>query len=302
MPNILTIGSALVDIFIHSPEFEFSSEQVVLSKNLGSGKLPVGSFELTTGGGATNTAVAFARFGYTASIISELGYDQLGDMVLADLRAEGVETKHIVREKREETGGSVILVAEDGERVALVHRGAAAMIDPKDLNPKAFWRTDWIHVSSLGGQTKTLQELGKIVAEKHLRVSWNPGDAEITALIKGDLKFQDLPIEVLFVNQQEWELLAPLHDYIQQNISITVITAGGDGGRVITKNDGEKTFTSQATTVVETTGAGDAFASGFVAGFLHFENLDKAIDLATRNSAGVVAKVGAKAGLLRKLD
>ena len=106
MHDVLSIGSALIDIFIQSDQFELKSENdhVLLCQDYGN-KLEVDSFHVLTGGGGSNTAVGFARAGFNAAVVCETGRDTLSQVVLQDFHQETVSTNYVIQEKKEQTGG-----------------------------------------------------------------------------------------------------------------------------------------------------------------------------------------------------
>ena len=160
MHDVITIGSALVDIFISSKNFHLKKETSALWLcEKYDEKIEVESFKVTTGGGGSNTAVGFARMGFTTGVVSELGEDSWSNLLLDDFKKEGVDTSLLVLERKEETGGSVILSAPDGVRTIMVHRGAASMLDAKDIPDHALINAKWIHLSSISGQREALQKI-----------------------------------------------------------------------------------------------------------------------------------------------
>lgn len=298
MANVTTIGSALVDVFIQSPQFFVDGEGSLTAKVSG-GKLAVDSFALKTGGGASNTAVGFARLGHQARIVAEVGKDELAQLVVHDLVREKVYVNSIIQEHKEETGGSVILIDTDsGDRTVLTHRGASSMLDPHDL-PHDLDRSDLIHISSLSGQRETLQELFARGVPGQL--SWNPGAADIELLVSGHLALPE-KIEYLFVNKQEWSMLQPKHDQLLALARLILITDGTRGGELYQQGQPVRTYQSEVVKAVDSTGAGDAFAVGFLAAQLQHHSLDTALEWGKRNAASVVQYIGAKQGLLRAAD
>lgn len=189
MHQIITIGSALVDIFIHSAQFTpTKSKQGDLLCQLYGDKTEVDGFNVFTGGGGSNTAVGFARLGFKTAVMCETGRDGFARLVMQDLQDQQVSTQLVIEEKKEQTGGSVILIGPDGERTVLVHRGAASMLDPFDIS--AYWLSEarHVHVSSLGGQRPTLEKIFKLVAHNpDLSLSWNPGKKELALLANRQL-------------------------------------------------------------------------------------------------------------------
>jgi ribokinase len=298
MKQILTIGSALVDIFITSSEFVLT-DSGTLTCSMANGKLDVESMQVKTGGGASNTAVGFARLGYATRLISELGNDEFAQLVAADFAAEHVDTQFLVRERREQTGGSVILVTDNGERMVLVHRGAASQLDPHDIPAEAFTNLDWVYLSSVAGQVATIKQIGEEMHQRGVHCTWNPGNKELAALVSGELAVEDLPVEIFMVNQEEWQQLGSLQEQYLASLSVVVVTDGVDGGTVYRRGEQLQRYTAATVEAVDVTGAGDAFGVGFTHAWLEGQPVAVAAEWGVRNAGSVVQQVGAKAGLLR---
>lgn len=300
MHDIVTIGSALIDIFITAQSFslEHRDEGVYICQKYGD-KVDVDSFGIKTGGGAGNTAVGFARLGFSSAVVTELGKDVLSTVVMDEFHREFVSTNFVVQEKKEETGGSVILVGSDGGRTVLVHRGASSMLDPQDIPLRALKRARWVHLSSIGGRSATLSMIAEGLAIGKTELSWNPGQGEIKLLLNGTIRIRQLPCKILFLNATEWQLLAPLHQEIRTHVPEIIVTNGGKGGIVYTKAEPQGVAYAPARKpVVDETGAGDAFAVGYVAARLRSKTLETACSWAVRNATSVIQKYGAKEGLL----
>ena len=193
------------------------------------------------------------------------------------------------------------LVAKNSERVIMVHRGAAAMLDPFDI--PAFWlaKSRWIHLSSIGGNQATLLKIFKILSNNQgTKLSWNPGKKELDCLLKEKIDIAQIPCEIFFVNQEEWALIEPLHEEILLNFPQVIITKGKEGGEVHLFGKKSYQFIGQAEHFQDSTGAGDAFAAAYVAAILSGQDNPTAIAWGVKNAGNVVAYFGAKAGLLRK--
>jgi ribokinase len=296
--SVITIGSTLVDIFVYSAGFKIQhmGNGVQLCEEYGE-KLEVDRLVVSTGGGAGNVAVGLKRLGFEVGVVSEIGTDEWGRMVEQQLVDEGVSVEWLVREKKEETGGSIALVGQDGGRTVLVHRGAAAQLDVSDIPVEALAAADWVHLSSTAGRRDAIRKIFSSVQSSKL--SWNPGQAELRLLIDGELLVSEVSCQILFVNEEEWEVLRPLQAEFLAKIPMIVVTSGRSGGTVYRAGSPAMPYTSKAITTVEETGAGDAFATGFIAATLRGLSVEQAIEWASHNAASVVSQVGAKAGLLR---
>ncbi|HCC84912.1 MAG TPA: hypothetical protein DEP87_04490 [Candidatus Pacebacteria bacterium] len=301
MFQVITIGSALVDIFVHSSQFASqSSERDELLCLTSGDKLDIEGFRVFSGGGATNTAVGFQRLGFQTGIICELGRDDLAQIILNDLKRERVMTQLVIAEKKEQTGGSIILVDQVGGRTVLVHRGAASLLDTYDISP--FWlsQTRWVHLSSIAGRLPALEKIFQTLTRSHeVGLSWNPGKTELELLRTHQLKLSEIPCQIFFVNQEEWQLLGSVQAEVLENFSEVVVTAGKAGGMVYVSGKPAWKFLSQSQSVVaDETGAGDAFATGFVSAKILGHSTRIAIAWGVKNAGSVISYYGAKLGLL----
>jgi ribokinase len=302
MVDVITIGSALVDIFISTPSLEVQASSAVKKISLEYGsKTEVQDFKVLTGGGGTNTAVGFARLGFSSATICETGKDNLSYLIEQDLTANGVKTGLIIKEKLEKTGGSVILVSSTGERSALIHRGAAAMLDPYDIPSYWLSQAKQIHLCSIGGQVETLNKIFDIINKNNqTKLSWNPGKKELALLVSRQLDISQIPCEILLVNAEEWDILSPVQPEILKKIPYTVVTAGKQGGTIYDHNKQQFHFAATSDKAIDATGAGDAFGTGFVAAMLINKTPQQAAQWGAYNAANVVKFYGAKTGLLHR--
>lgn len=305
--DVVTVGAAVLDIFMQSDKF-----RVVESKDIPGGiamcevyggKMEVEKVAISSGGGATNTAYSFAKKELKTAVIAEMGNDPQALIIHKDLEEVGVETRFLVQEQDETTAVSVILIAGDGGRSIMVHRGAAAMLTSRDLEFEEI-ETRWMHISSLGGNMELLARLLDLAKQKKVRVSLNPGLKEIESGKLGKLLGD---VEVLFVNREEagrlyeknvWDERVWREELLPSEARVTVITDAERGGKLVVGGrasfwEGEKVHK-----VVDTTGAGDAFASGYVSGLLYGKDYIQAIEWGRRNATAVLGYVGAKGGLL----
>jgi ribokinase len=299
MFDVISIGSSLLDIFIRSDDLEADRDGDRQILTYGD-KLELSDFQIVTGGGASNTAVAFSRLGLRTAVISETGRDAFANLITDDFQKEGVATNLLIQEKLEKTGGSVALVAKNAERVIMVHRGAASMLDPFDI--PAFWlaKSKWVHLSSIGGNQATLSKIFKVLNNNQsTKLSWNPGKSELRLLVEEKLEVSQIPCEILFVNEEEWASIEPLHEEILLNFPQVVITRGKKGGEVHVFGKKTFEFIGEAPAFVDSTGAGDAFAAAYVTATFYGHDVAKAIAWGVKNAGNVVAYFGAKLGLLR---
>lgn len=300
MLDIITIGSSLVDTFVKSSELTVKETEdgTILSQIKGD-KVSVDEYQIHTGGGASNTAVGFARMGFTTAVVSELGQDILSNLIIADFTNEHVSTDFLIQEKKEQTGGSVILLGSDGTRTVLVHRGAASCLDPGDVALGAFSDTKWVHLSSIGGNLDTLKTVFAMRKDA-MSLSWNPGQSEIELIKSGALSFTPKMCQIFFVNNKEWQELESVHTVLLGAIETVIVTHGEKGGKVFSQGNWSDFESHHKDTVVDVTGAGDSFIVGCVSALLLDSSIELACKWGAKNAASVVSAIGAKPGLLSK--
>lgn len=304
MYDIITIGSALVDVFIHSDHFLSENDQSgEMSFRLSGDKVDVKSFRVFSGGGGSNTAVGFSRLGFTTALVSETGRDDFSSIVINDLRKEKVSTSLIIGEKKEQTGGSVILVGKNGGRTALVHRGASSQLDTYDISPFWLQQTGWVHLSSIAGRKDTLEKIFFLLKkEPQIGLSWNPGKAELQLLAEKQIDLKEIPCQIFILNQREWQSIATVQADILQYFSHVIVTNGREGGKVFLRDGENFDYHSETIASVDDTGAGDAFATGYVAATIKNLPPKEAVQWGVRNASSVIKYYGAKMGLLRRRD
>lgn len=303
--DTLSIGSATLDIFLKSKQFSVkpakdpdSGEKISLLTLRYGSKMNVDEFTLQSGGGATNTAVGFARLGLRAGVIVEIGTDSAAQTILQELEQEGVTTELVVQEEDEQTAVSALLIAADGGRSVATGRGAAQMLTVEDL-PLERIQTNWVHLSSVGN-SDVVRHVGKWCSQHRIGLSWNPGGAELTALESGELHLNEVPSSLFCVNEEEAARLEKAGYTLESAGKMVVVTDGRDGGRYYEFGKWQ-TYEPSGVVAVQETGAGDAFVTGVVAALLHDRRLDEAVQWGIKNAASVVQHMGAKTGLLRTL-
>jgi sugar/nucleoside kinase (ribokinase family) len=307
MFDVITVGAGTRDVFLLSKQFKFI-ESAQFETGIGEcvslgAKIELDEIVHTTGGGATNAAVTFARLGFRTAAICRVGDDSAGRDLIIDLQREGVGTTLVVRVPGGTTGYSTLLTAVTGERTVLVYRGVSAEFADKDI-PWSECNTRWTYLTSLGGNLELAKKMVSCATHSGIQVAWNPGSLEIA---KGMKKIAPLlkGVRVFNINREEAEKLSgekSLPNIFKRLATIGNIVLVTDGANGAYAHQNGATFFA-ATTGVKArsqTGAGDAFGSGFVASFMKTNNIKTALATATLNAESVIKQVGAKAGLLKK--
>ena len=304
--RIISIGAAVQDVFLsHSDEFKPVSDKGVheqfMKLELGA-KADVNNINFSTGGGATNAAVTFARQGLHAIFMGTIGHDPAGVAVLEDLDKEGVDSTHVSYSAKYNTGYSVLLLAPSGERTILTYRGASTHYDAKNFTMHGL-DADWLYVSSMAG---SMEAIDKIFTQAHdkegMKIFFNPGKGELQQPHKLKALLGDT--EVLSVNKEEaaqiveGETLEELVRHLLHYVPVAIVSDGPNG---VMASDGKTIVRAgmyEDVKVIDRTGAGDAFGSGFLSQWSQGKSLKDAIVFASANSTSVVTRIGAKEGIL----
>lgn len=304
-PKLLAIGAAVQDVFLsHSDEFKPVSDKPAheqfMRLELGA-KADVNNINFSTGGGATNAAVTFARQGLHSIFMGAIGHDPAGAAVLADLDDEGVDTTHVSYSKTYNTGYSVLLLAPSGERTILTYRGASTHYHEHtfDLGKLS---VDWIYLSSMNGHMDTLSRLLTQAKQQDAKVMFNPGKAELEQPQKLKSLLED--VDIISVNKQEAAMIVEgesgeeLARHLTNYVPVVIVSDGPHGVYATDSHTIVRAGMYEDVRVVDRTGAGDAFGSGFLSQWAQGKSLAQAITFASANSTSVVGKIGAKAGIL----
>lgn len=305
-PKILTIGKTVQDVFLTSDEFDPHTEGKVAYTHLPLGlKLEVESVIFDTGGNAGNVAVTFARQGLEVDYMWTLGTDPASETIMRVLDGEGVSTRLVAHNDHYQAGYSTILIATNGERTILNHRGISTGPKGEDLNLDVIKDFDWIYPTSLANGGIALLE--KIVTKAHesgTKVMLNPAGPELAEPEKLKAILED--VEILCVNKEEMQKLVhgeTLEELVRHGLNLVPVVIVSDGPNGVVASDGKTIVTAgmyEDVKVIDRTGAGDAFASGFLSQWAQGKSLKNSIIFGSANSTSVVTQIGAKTGILQK--
>ncbi len=306
MARIVSLGSALQDIYlIDHDDFvgtKKGDEEKLDRINIGS-KVDIDKISFEVGGGGTNSAVTFARHGHEVIFLGNLGNDPAAQAIEGLLDDEGIDTSYITHLEKQKTGVSVVLLdTKSGERTILTYRGASARFNNLDENDLETINPDWMYVTSLRGDMDTLLRFFEKAHEMGCKIMFNPGKLELKEKKKLLGLLED--VDVLLVNKSEAAEIVPgkILDELIVHLGAyckTVIITTGSMGAIAT--NGEETYRFgiyEDLPVVDTTGAGDSFGSGFLAHYAAGHSFKDSLIFGSANSTSVVGKLGAKQGIL----
>lgn len=289
------------------------------------------------GGGAVNTAVGMARLGLDVSTVIKLGQDTRADAILRRLSDEGISTRWVMRDSRSATGASVIISSHERDAAIFTFRGANTLLAVDDLKADMF-AADIVYIASLSNESADcFPDIIRMAKAHGARVATNPGIRQLTSRASSFQKAL-ADIDILSINHREADALVPqlvgqfgeggpalefdgvreppalarrglgsggydmslrrfVEAMLERGVRYVVITNGADGAYVGTESE-ILYCPTLPTPVAGTAGAGDAFASTFVAWLAKSDNPAEALRAATINAASVVGFADTQEGLL----
>jgi sugar/nucleoside kinase (ribokinase family) len=308
MAQILGMGNALVDLMTKIDQEEIL-EQL---------KLPKGSMQLvdaeisknvldntanypkvmTSGGSAANTIHGLARLGADTAFIGTIGQDETGDFFHNDMKSSGIHP--ILFRSKTPSGVAIALVSPDGERTFATYLGAAVDLLAAHLESGHFAGHKYFYVEGyLVFNEELLLKALKEAKKAGLLIALDLASYNVVEA-KKDFIMQILGeyVDIVFANEEEANALCGLApekaiDFLSDLCAIAVVKTGAAGA--LLKQDG-KTIHVPAikVTPLDTTGAGDMFAAGFLYAQLHGFTLKQAGQMGTLLAGNVIEVLGAK--------
>ena len=305
MFDIITIGSATVDVFIKTKSKQIDFEKIHGHEDI---CLPIGSKILidelytSTGGGGTNSAVSFSKLGLKTGWLGVLGKGYNTKIIKHALKPEKIT--FLGKEKQGDAGYSVILTGLKKNRTILAYKGVNDELELKDINQYKL-KTKWLYCSSM--MAKSWQTTLKILKSTKAKVAFNPS----TYLAMKGQKFLSPMLKrcsVLILNKEEAQYLInskanifSILKKIQKLVPLVVITDGSNGAYAFDGKQALKLIPYKIN-IIETTGAGDSFASAFLAAYIKKKPLEICLQWGYAQAASVISEIGAKEKLLTKKE
>ncbi|MBI2430753.1 MAG: carbohydrate kinase family protein [Candidatus Levybacteria bacterium] len=312
--DVITVGNAIIDLFllVHDANLSMRVSQDFSELCIKAGeKIEVDRCDLMIGGNATNAAVGLARSAYAVSLIAEVGDDEFADRITKTLSVENVDTSNIIRTQNAASSMTVGINFQSERTLFVEHVKREHNFNFDNIETK------WVYLTSLGTEWKVPYERAITYIKKTgTKLAFNPGTIQVKAgyeQIANALQATD----ILFVNKEEaikisnFKFLISNEDDNEQikrllielqklGPKVVVVTDGKNGSYAIDQEGKMWFLPVYPANVVEKTGAGDAYACGFLAGVLAGKPIPEAMRWGSANSASVIEKIGAELGLLSK--
>lgn len=309
MKRILGIGSTLVDILVQVP-----NEQTLQELNLPKGSMTyvdinksVEINEMMTkqygsqraaGDSAANTMSGLAKLGAQAGFLTKMGNDETGDFFTHEMTRTGVEM--LVLKSNTPTGRVIAMVTPDGERTFATCLGASIELSPDDIKPELFNGWDIFYIEGyLVANPDMLRKAIRTAKEKGLKIAIDLASYNVVEESRDFLlELVNDYVDIVFANEQESYALTGMQPeealhYLAERCEIAVVKVGAKGAFVQRGNE-TVTISPMQAVVVDTTGAGDMWAAGFLAGLVKGEPLQKCGLMGAIVAKNIIEVVGAK--------
>ncbi|WP_204077794.1 carbohydrate kinase family protein [Planotetraspora phitsanulokensis] len=293
--SVVTLGVHIVDVLARPVESIPEGQDTHLVEQI----------RITAAGAAAGTAVDLAKIGVPVVSLGAVGDDDLGDVLVMIMKRHGVDVSGVVRKPGEQTAASILPIRPDGGRPSFHVPGANLGLSLADLDQERIAGAEIVH---LGGMDVTwglhdpaffalldkIRENGTVVTMDLL--------SNMPDLMPAVRAF--LPHVDYFLPNEEQALMlsgadtpeAAAHALLGEGLKGALITLGGQGSLVATSS-GHTSVPALDVPVVDTTGCGDAYCAGFVAGLLGGRDVVGAARLGTAVAARVAGGLGSDAGL-----
>jgi len=311
--DVLAIGNAIVDVIAPADEalvegaglVKGSMRLLCEAEALNLHARMAGAREIS-GGSAANTAVGIAALGGKAGFVGQVGDDRLGALFTRELHDAGIE--YVTRPDADGTATArcLILVTDDAQRSMCTFPGAAHLLSPEMIDAEQVRDSAILYLEGYLWDSpiarSAMEHAIAIAHEAGRKVALTPSD--IACIRREHDRFvrllADGKIDMLFLNEVELAALADVDDVetgiakLANQVELLVVTRGADGATAIHRGERVCAPAEPIDQVVDTTGAGDLFAAGFLYGHSHGAPLAECLRLGAIAAAEVISHFGAR--------
>ncbi len=306
-PVIVGVGAALMDLLVEEKDDFLGKlgaekggmtlvESPVIQTALAGATRGVKS---SPGGSASNTIVGIGSLGGRARMIGRVGHDALGETFREGLRRAGVEERVRVSPDAE-TGRVLSVVTPDAQRTMFTFLGASSALNPDDITDADMADAALVHLEGYLLFNRPVMDRVLDLARAHnARVALDLGSFQVVEAMRAylDELFAQRRIDVLLANEDE----ARAYTGLGESGSLerfagkvdTAVVKRGKHGALVARGDDRIEVNAHLVKAIDTTGAGDLWASGFLYGLNHGLSLENSANLASRVGAEVVQVLGA---------
>lgn len=311
--DALCIGNAICDVFAHVEDDFLVAEGLVKAsmRLIDTGEAlrlydKMGQTVRISGGSAGNTAAGIASLGGKPAYLGKVARDELGDSYAHDMKGTGVYFNTDPLVGGAPTARSMILITPDGERTMNTYLGACVELSPKDVDPAVVAASAVTYMEGYLWDPPAAKlaflEAAKIAHENGRKVGLTLSDAFCVDRYRDEFQglLRDGVVDLMFANEHELKSLYQTADLdtaiaaARETCKLTALTLGSNGAMAITREETVHAPALKVSEVVDLTGAGDLFASGFLFGLARDFDLKTSTELGCLCASTVITHVGAR--------
>ncbi|MCY1706960.1 adenosine kinase [Pannonibacter sp. SL95] len=311
--DALCIGNAICDVFAHVEDDFLVAENLVKAsmRLIDTGEAlrlydKMGQTVRISGGSAGNTAAGIASLGGKPAYLGKVARDELGDSYAHDMKGTGVYFNTDPLVGGAPTARSMILITPDGERTMNTYLGACVELSPKDVDPAVVAASAVTYMEGYlwdpPAAKRAFLEAARIAHENGRKVGLTLSDAFCVDRYRDEFQglLRDGVVDLMFANEHELKSLYQTADLdtaiaaARETCKLTALTLGSNGAMAITREETVHAPALKVSEVVDLTGAGDLFASGFLFGLARDFDLKTSTELGCLCASTVITHVGAR--------
>ena len=318
--DLVGIGNAIVDI-VSNIDDEFLTRNLLKKGSMNLINLQDSSnilndcniIKKVSGGSAANTVVSLANLGNNVEFIGRIKDDEFGNFFSKDIKESGATFNSKYVQTRESSAHSVILITPDAQRTMCTYLGASTEFEPDDINYESIKLSKYLYLEGYLWDSelakKAFIKAAKIAKESKTKIILSLSDA--FCVDRHRESFLDLIndfVDILFCNEEEVKSLFKINDLEKCKIKIkslcelTAITLGEKGSLIVNKNKTELIKPFLFGKAIDTTGAGDIFAGGFIHGLINNLSLNDCGQIGSICAGHIVTQIGSRSKMnLKKL-
>ncbi len=309
--DVLTVGNAIVDIIARCDETFLTDNDIIKgAMNLIDAERAellysrMGPAVEASGGSAGNTAAGIASFGGRAAYFGKVARDQLGDIFTHDIRAQGVHFATKPLDRLPPTARSMIFVTEDGERSMNTYLGACVELGPEDVEEEVVAAAKVTYFEGYLWDPPRAKEAilacARIAHANGREMSMTLSDSFCVHRYRDE--FLDLmrsgTVDIVFANRAEVLALYETENFehalsmIEKDCGLGIVTMSEEGSIIMKGGERVRVHATSIEAVVDTTGAGDLYAAGFLHGYTQGRSLEDCGKLGSLAAGIVIEQIG----------
>ena len=318
--DLIGLGNAIVDIIVNI------EDEFLETNNLEKGSMNLISSDESqkllenckvikqiSGGSSANTVVCLAKLGNNVQFIGRVKNDQFGNFFSSDIKESKTIFNTPPTNEGASTAHSIILITPDSQRTMCTYLGASIELEPKDIDFSVLKESKYLYLEGYLWDS----ELAKDAFLKAAEIAKNSNTKIILSLSdsfcvdrhrKSFLELIEHYIDIVFCNEAEMlslfkeDKLANCQENLSSLCELVVVTLGSNGSLIINKNDVKLIKSITQGKVIDTTGAGDIYAGGFIHGLINNYSLKECGKIGSICAGQIITQLGSRSNIdLKKL-